>query len=48
MSKEIVDVDGILKITSESIIGHIEKASIVDRQMEETERQLSAYSKKLI
>jgi methyl-accepting chemotaxis protein len=48
MSKEIVDVDGILKITSESIIGHIEKASIVDRQMEETERQLNAYSKKLI
>lgn len=48
MNKEIVDVDGILKITSESIIGHIEKASIVDRQMEETERQLNAYSKKLI
>lgn len=48
MNKEIVDVDGILKITSESIVGHIEKATIVDRQMEETERQLNAYSKKLI
>jgi methyl-accepting chemotaxis protein len=48
MSKEIVDVDEILKITSESIINHIEKASVVDRQLEETKRQLTSYSKKLI
>ncbi|MCB2297523.1 methyl-accepting chemotaxis protein [Clostridium tagluense] len=48
MSKEIVDVDEILKITSQSIIKHIEKASVVDRQLEETKRQLTSYSKKLI
>lgn len=45
MSKEIVDVDQILKITSETIIKHIEDASIVDGQLEETERQLEIYSK---
>lgn len=48
MSKEIVDVDEILKITSGSIINHIEKASVVDGQLEETKRQLTSYSKKLI
>lgn len=48
MSKEIVDVDEILKITSESIINHIEDASVVDRQLEETKRQLASYSEKLI
>ena len=48
MSKEILDVDEILKITSESIISHIEKASVVDRQLEDTRRQLASYSKKLI
>ncbi|MGH4124574.1 MAG: methyl-accepting chemotaxis protein [Clostridium sp.] len=48
MSKEIVDVDEILKITSQSIISHIEKASVVDQQLEETKRQLNSYSKKLI
>lgn len=48
MSKEIVNVDEILKITSESIINHIEKASVVDGQLEETKRQLTSYSKKLI
>ncbi len=47
MSKEIVDVDEILKITSESIIKHIEKANIVDGQLEETKRQLNSYNKKL-
>ncbi|BCZ46713.1 methyl-accepting chemotaxis protein [Clostridium gelidum] len=35
MSNEIVDVDEILKITSETIINHIEAASVVDRQLEE-------------
>ena len=48
MSKEIVGVDEILKITSESIVNHIEKASIVDAQLEETKVQLTAYSKKII
>ena len=48
MSKEIVDVDEILKITSKAIINHIDEASVVDRQLEETERQLTSYSKKLI
>ena len=47
MSKEIVDVDEILKITSESIISHIEKASVVDNQLENTRIKLVAYSKKL-
>lgn len=35
MSNEIVDVDEILKITSETIINHIAAASVVDRQLEE-------------
>jgi len=48
MNKEIVDVDEILKITSNSIITHIEKASVVDNQLEETKRQLTSYSKKSI
>lgn len=47
MSGEIVDVDKILKITSESIINHIEKASVVDRQLEDIRIQLASYSKKL-
>ncbi|PRR83791.1 methyl-accepting chemotaxis protein [Clostridium vincentii] len=47
MSKEIGGVDEILKITSESIIKHIEKASVVDRQLEDTRIQLASYSKKL-
>jgi len=46
MSNEIVDVDEILKITSETIINHIEDASVVDRQLEETKTQLVSYSKK--
>jgi len=48
MSKEIVDVDQILKITSDAIITHIDEASIVDRQLEETSRQIVSYSKKLV
>jgi methyl-accepting chemotaxis protein len=48
MSKEIIEVDEILKITSETIISHIEKADIVDRQLEETNKQLVSYSKKLV
>ncbi|MGV8981227.1 methyl-accepting chemotaxis protein [Clostridium sp.] len=47
MNKEIVDVDEILKITSENIVNHIEKASVVDGQLEETKRQLTAYSIKV-
>lgn len=35
MSHEIVDVDEILKITSETIINHIEAANVVDKQLEE-------------
>ena len=35
MSNEIVDVDDILKITSKTIISHIEEASVVDRKLEE-------------
>lgn len=35
MSNEIVDIDEILKVTSETIINHIEAASVVDRQLEE-------------
>lgn len=48
MNVEIIDVDEILKITSEGIINHIEKASIVDRQLEETKIYLTSYNKKLI
>ena len=48
MSKEIVDVDEILKVTSETIISHIKEASVVDSQLEETNRQLVSYSKKLL
>jgi len=47
MSKEIADVDEILKTTSESIINHIEKASVVDNQLEDTRIKLASYSKKL-
>ena len=46
MSKEIMDVDEILKITSKTIINHIKEASIVDRQLEETKIQLESYSKR--
>lgn len=48
MSKEIVNVDEILKITSESITNHIEDASVVDKRLEETKTQLVSYSKKLL
>ncbi|KZL92421.1 methyl-accepting chemotaxis protein [Clostridium magnum] len=48
MSKEIMNVDEILKITSKTIINHIEEASIVERQLEETKVQLESYSKKVI
>jgi methyl-accepting chemotaxis protein len=46
MSKEIINVDEILKITSKTIINHIEEASIVDRKLEETKIQLESYSKR--
>lgn len=48
MSNEIVDIDKILKTTSQTIINHIKAASVVDRQLEETKTQLQSYSKKLI
>lgn len=44
MSKEIVDVDEILKVTSKAIIDHIKEASVVDRQLEEIKSQLQQYS----
>ncbi|MBU3161327.1 chemotaxis protein [Clostridium frigoris] len=47
MSKEILDVDEILKTTSDAIVNHIDQASVVERQLEETKTQLSSYSKKL-
>lgn len=47
MSKEIENVDKILKITSKTIINHIKEASTVDRQLEETKAQLESYSKRL-
>lgn len=46
MSNEIIDVDDILKITSESIISHIEEANVVDRKLEEIKIQLTSYSDK--
>lgn len=47
MSEEILEVDEILKITSKTIINHIEDASVVDRKLEEIKTQLASYSKKL-
>lgn len=47
MGNEIVNVDEILTITSETIVKHIEDASVVDRQLEETKKELATYSKKL-
>ena len=48
MGKEIINVDEILKITSKTIINHIEEASIVDRKLEETKIQLESYSKRVV
>jgi len=48
MNKEIVDVDEILKITSESITNHIKEASVVDQKLEETKMHLISYSKNLV
>ncbi|WP_035284218.1 MULTISPECIES: methyl-accepting chemotaxis protein [unclassified Clostridium] len=42
MSKEIMNVDEILKETSKTIINHIGEASIVDRQLEEMKIQLES------
>jgi methyl-accepting chemotaxis protein len=47
MSREILEVDEILKVTSKTIINHIEDASVVDRKLEEIKTQLASYSKKL-
>ena len=47
LSKEIEEVDGVLKITSETIIKHIDAASIVDKKLDETKKQLNIYSSKL-
>lgn len=47
MSKEIENVDKILKITSKTIINHIKEASTVDRQLEETKTQIDSYSRRL-
>lgn len=48
MSKEIIEVDKILKVTSKAIINHIKEASVVDRQLEKIKTQLSHYSRKII
>lgn len=47
MSREILEVDEILKVTSKTIMNHIEDASVVDRKLEEIKTQLASYSKKL-
>lgn len=44
MSKEIINVNEILRVTSKTITNHIEEASIVDRQLEEMKMQLESYS----
>jgi methyl-accepting chemotaxis protein len=41
MNKEILNVDKILKVTTETICNHIEEASIVDRQLEEAGRDVA-------
>ncbi|MBW9150980.1 methyl-accepting chemotaxis protein [Clostridium estertheticum] len=48
MNKEIVDVDEILKITSDSIINHIKEASVVEKKLEEIKTHLTTYSKELV
>lgn len=48
MTKEILDVDNILKTTTDAIINHIEEASVVDKQLHKTGVELDSYSKKLI
>jgi methyl-accepting chemotaxis protein len=47
MNKEITNIDEILKLTTSMIISHIEEASIVDMQLEETEKELATYRQKL-
>jgi methyl-accepting chemotaxis protein len=45
MNKEILNVDKILKVTTETISSHIEEASIVDRQLEEAGRDVARFGK---
>jgi methyl-accepting chemotaxis protein len=47
MNKEILNVDAILKVTTDTITNHIQEASVVDRQLEDTEKDLSDYGQKL-
>lgn len=48
MTKEILNVDNILKTTTNSIIDHIAQASVVDKQLHKTGVELDSYSQKLI
>lgn len=48
MNNEIVDVDEILKITSDSIINHIKEASVVTKKLEEIKTHLTTSSKQLV
>jgi methyl-accepting chemotaxis protein len=47
MNKEITNIDEVLKLTTSMIISHIEEASIVDKQLEETEKEITTYRQKL-
>ncbi|MBU3113720.1 methyl-accepting chemotaxis protein [Clostridium lacusfryxellense] len=48
MNNEIVDVDEILKVTSDSIINHIKEASVVTKKLEEIKTHITTYSKQLL
>lgn len=48
MNNEIVDVDEILKVTSDSIINHIKEASVVTKKLEEIKTHITTYSKQLV
>ncbi|MBL4930990.1 methyl-accepting chemotaxis protein [Clostridium paridis] len=47
MSSEISDVDEILKVTADTIIDHINEASIVDKQLAETKEKVGFYGLKI-
>ncbi|WP_238882760.1 methyl-accepting chemotaxis protein [Clostridium sp. YIM B02551] len=47
MSSEISDVDEILNVTADTIIDHINEASIVDKQLAETKEKVGFYGLKI-
>lgn len=48
VSKEIENIDNILKVTVKAIINHIEEASIVDKQLECTNEYMNSFEKRVV